>query len=227
MTRTSSRGLAALGAGVVAALLFAVRAVVPTSASAVTLPDPVVDQPIAAPAGQQTIVFAGGCFWGVQAVFQHVKGVVSATSGYAGGTTASPSYEEVSSGTTGHAESVRVVFDTSQVSLGQLLKVFFSVAHDPTEVNRQGPDVGTQYRSAIFYTTPAQQKIVDAYIAQLSAAKVFRDPIATEVKPLRAFYEAEAYHQNYYNLHPSQPYIVINDRPKVEALKTQFADLWR
>ena len=227
MTRTSSRGLAALGAGVVAALLFAVRAVVPTSASAVTLPDPVVDQPISAAAGQQTIVFAGGCFWGVQAVFQHVKGVVSATSGYAGGTTASPSYEEVRSGTTGHAESVRVVFDTSQVSLGQLLKVFFSVAHDPTEVNRQGPDVGTQYRSAIFYTTPAQQKIVDAYIAQLSTAKVFRDPIATEVKPLRAFYEAEAYHQNYYNLHPSQPYIVINDRPKVEALKTQFADLWR
>jgi peptide-methionine (S)-S-oxide reductase len=227
MTRTSSRGLAALGAGVVAALLFAVRAVVPTSASAVTLPDPVVDQPISAAAGQQTIVFAGGCFWGVQVVFQHVKGVVSATSGYAGGTTASPSYEEVSSGTTGHAESVRVVFDTSQVSLGQLLKVFFSVAHDPTEVNRQGPDVGTQYRSAIFYTTPAQQKIVDAYIAQLSAAKVFRDPIVTEVKPLRAFYEAEAYHQNYYNLHPSQPYIVINDRPKVEALKTQFADLWR
>jgi len=227
MTRSSTRGLAALGAGVVAALLFAARAAVPTTASAVTLPDPVVDQPISAPAGQQTIVFAGGCFWGVQAVFQHVKGVVSATSGYAGGTVSSPSYEQVSTGTTGHAESVRVVFDTSQVSLGQLLKVFFSVAHDPTEVNRQGPDVGTQYRSAIFYTTPAQQKIVDAYIAQLSAAKVFRDPIVTEVKPLRAFYEAEAYHQNYYNLHPSQPYIVINDRPKVEALKTQFADLWR
>jgi peptide-methionine (S)-S-oxide reductase len=133
----------------------------------------------------------------------------------------------VSSGTTGHAESVRVVFDTSQVSLGQLLKVFFSVAHDPTEVNRQGPDVGTQYRSAIFYTTPAQQKIVDGYIAQLSAAKVFKDPIVTEVKPLRAFYEAEAYHQNYYNLHPSQPYIVINDRPKVEALKKEFASLWK
>ena len=227
MTRTSSRGLAALGAGVVAALLFAARAVVPAPASAVTLPDPVVDQPISAAAGQQTIVFAGGCFWGVQAVFQHVKGVVSATSGYAGGTVSSPSYEQVSTGTTGHAESVRVVFDTSQVSLGQLLKVFFSVAHDPTEVNRQGPDVGTQYRSAIFYTTPAQQKIVDAYIAQLSAAKVFKAPIVTEVKPLRAFYEAEAYHQNYYNLHPSQPYIVINDRPKVEALKTQFADLWR
>jgi len=198
-----------------------------TAVHAASLPAAAVDAPRAKTPSTQTAVFAGGCFWGVQAVFQHVKGVVSATSGYAGGTTASPSYEEVSSGTTGHAESVRVVFDTSQVSLGQLLKVFFSVAHDPTEVNRQGPDVGTQYRSAIFYTTPAQQKIVDAYIAQLSAAKVFRDPIATEVKPLRAFYEAEAYHQNYYNLHPSQPYIVINDRPKVEALKTQFADLWR
>jgi peptide-methionine (S)-S-oxide reductase len=227
MTRTSTRGFAALGAGVVAALLFAARAVTPTAASAVTLPDPVVDQPIAAPAGQQTIVFAGGCFWGVQAVFQHVKGVVSATSGYAGGTVDSPTYDEVSTGTTGHAESVRVVFDTSQVSLGQLLKVFFSVAHDPTELNRQGPDVGTQYRSAIFYTTPAQQKIVDAYIAQLTAAKVFKAPIVTEVKPLRGFHEAEAYHQNYYNLHPNSAYIVINDRPKVEALKTQFADLWR
>ena len=227
MTRTSTRGFAALGAGVVAALLFAARAVTPTTASAVTLPDPVVDQPVSAPAGQQTIVFAGGCFWGVQAVFQHVKGVVSATSGYAGGTVDSPSYEQVSTGTTGHAESVRIVFDTSQVSLGQLLKVFFSVAHDPTELNRQGPDVGPQYRSAIFYTTPAQQKIVDAYIAQLKDAKVFKEPIVTEVKPLRAFHEAEAYHQNYYNLHPNQPYIVINDRPKVEALKTQFANLWR
>jgi len=227
MTRSSTRGFAALGAGVVAALLFAARAAVPTAAAAVTLPDPVVDQPIAAPAGQQTIVFAGGCFWGVQAVFQHVKGVVSATSGYAGGTVASPTYDDVSSGTTGHAESVRVVFDTSQVSLGQLLKVFFSVAHDPTELNRQGPDVGTQYRSAIFYTTPAQQKIVDAYIAQLKEAKAFREPIVTEVKPLRAFYQAEDYHQNYYNLHPNSAYIVINDRPKVEALKRDFAALWK
>jgi len=227
MTRSSTRGLALLGAGAVAALLFAARAVVPTAASAVTLPDPTIDQPISAPAGQQTIVFAGGCFWGVQAVFQHVKGVVSATSGYAGGTVDSPSYDEVSTGTTGHAESVRVVFDTSQVSLGQLLKVFFSVAHDPTELNRQGPDVGTQYRSAVFYTTPAQQKIVDAYIAQLSAAKVFKEPIVTEVKPLRGFHEAEAYHQNYYNLHPNQPYIVINDRPKVEALKRDLAALWK
>src|SRR3982750_2076157 len=217
MTRSSTRGLAALGAGVVAAVLLAARAVVPTPASAVTLPDPTVDQPISAPAGQQTIVLAGGCFWGVQAVFQHVKGVVSATSGYAGGTVDSPSYEQVSTGTTGHAESVRIVFDTSQVSLGQLLKVFFSVARDPAELNRQGPDVGTQYRSAIFYTTPAQQRIVNAYIAQLKAAKVFKDPIVTQVAPLRPFHEAEGYHQNYYNPHPYEPYIMINDRPKVEA----------
>ena len=197
MTRTSSRGLAALGAGVVAALLFAVRAVVPTSASAVTLPDPVVDQPISAAAGQQTIVFAGGCFWGVQAVFQHVKGVVSATSGYAGGTTASPSYEEVSSGTTGHAESVRVVFDTSQVSLGQLLKVFFSVAHDPTELNRQGPDVGTQYRSAIFVHTPEQEAAARASKEKLQKSGRFPKPIVTEISPAQTFWRAEDYHQQY------------------------------
>jgi peptide-methionine (S)-S-oxide reductase len=133
----------------------------------------------------------------------------------------------VSSSNTGHAESVKIVFDSSQVSLGQLLKVFFSVAHDPTELNRQGPDVGTQYRSAVFYTTEAQHRIVQAYIDQLKQAKAFRDPIVTQVAPLKAFYEAEGYHQNYYNLHPNQPYIVINDRPKVEALKTQFAQLWR
>src|SRR3954467_834635 len=176
MTRTPARGLAALGAGVAAALLFALRAAVPSSASAVTLPDPTVDQPVAAAAGQQTGVLAGGCFWGVQAVFQHVKGVVSATSGYAGGTVDSPSYEHVSTGTTGHAESVRVVFDTSQVSLGQLLKVFFSVAHDPTELNRQGPDVGPQYRSAVFYSNDSQRDVVKSYIAQLTAAKAFSRP---------------------------------------------------
>jgi peptide-methionine (S)-S-oxide reductase len=226
MTRTMFRGLAGLGIGIAAAILFTARAIAgPTRP--MTLPDPALDQPVATVAGQQTIVFAGGCFWGVQAVFQHVKGVVSATSGYAGGTVASPTYEQVSSGTTGHAESVRVVFDTSQVSLGQLLKVFFSVAHDPTELNRQGPDVGPQYRSAVFFTTDAQRRIVQAYIAQLTAAKMFRRPIVTEVAPLKGFNEAEAYHQNYYNLHPNQPYIVINDRPKVEALHSQFAELWR
>jgi peptide-methionine (S)-S-oxide reductase len=227
MPRTQSRGIAALAAGLVAALLFATRGLSGSTPTVTSLPDPAIDQPIAAAKGEQTIVLAGGCFWGVQAVFQHVKGVVSATSGYAGGTVTSPSYEQVSSSNTGHAESVKIVFDSSQVSLGQLLKVFFSVAHDPTELNRQGPDVGTQYRSAVFYTTEAQHKIVQAYIAQLTQAKAFRDPIVTQVAPLKAFYEAEGYHQNYYNLHPNQPYIVINDRPKVEALKTQFAQLWR
>ena len=227
MSRTNSRGIAALAAGVIAALVFATRGIAGSTPTITTLPDPTLDQPIATARGEQTIVFAGGCFWGVQAVFQHVKGVVSATSGYAGGTLPSPSYEQVSSSTTGHAESVKIVFDSSQVSLGQLLKVFFSVAHDPTELNRQGPDVGTQYRSAVFYTNESQHKIVQAYIAQLTQAKAFRDPIVTQVAPLKAFYEAEGYHQNYYNLHPNQPYIVINDRPKVEALRTQFAQLWR
>jgi len=227
MPRSTSRGIAALATGLVAALLFTTRGIFGSTPTITILPDPAVDQPVAAAKGEQTIVLAGGCFWGVQAVYQHVKGVVSATSGYAGGTVSSPSYEHVSSGTTGHAESVKIVFDSSQVSLGQLLKVFFSVAHDPTELNRQGPDVGTQYRSAVFYTTEAQRKVVDAYIAQLTKSKAFRDPIVTQVAPLKAFYEAEGYHQNYYNLHPNQPYIVINDRPKVEALKTQFAQLWR
>ena len=227
MTRTAARGVAALGVGVAAALLFAARSLVAGPSAPVVLPDASLDQPAATAPGQQTIVFAGGCFWGVQAVFQHVKGVVSATSGYAGGKVPSPNYYLVGTGRTGHAEAVKVVFDSSQVSLGQLLKVFFSVAHDPTELNRQGPDVGTQYRSAVFYTTDAQRKVVDAYIAQLTKSKAFKDPIVTQVAPLKAFYEAEAYHQNYYNLHPNQPYIVINDRPKVEALKTQFAQLWR
>jgi len=227
MPRTTTRGLAATAAGLVAALLFTTRAISGSTPTITTLPDPALDQPVAAAKGEQTIVLAGGCFWGVQAVFQHVKGVVSATSGYAGGTVSSPSYENVSSGTTGHAESVKIVFDSSQVSLGQLLKVFFSVAHDPTELNRQGPDVGPQYRSAVFYTSEAQRQVVQAYIAQLTKAKAFPAPIVTQVAPLKAFYEAEGYHQNYYNLHPNQPYIVINDRPKVEALKTQFAQIWR
>ena len=226
MARSSYRGLAALGTGVAVALLLAARAAA-GPAAATHLPDPSLDQPIATAPGQQSIVFAGGCFWGVQAVFQHVKGVVSATSGYAGGTTSAATYEEVSTGSTGHAESVRVVYDTSKVSLGQLLKVFFSVAHDPTELNRQGPDVGTQYRSAVFYSNDAQRDVVKAYIAQLTAAKAFSSPIVTEVAPLKAFHEAESYHQDYFNRHPNQPYIVINDKPKVEALRTQFADLWR
>jgi peptide-methionine (S)-S-oxide reductase len=229
MPSTTFRGLAALGTGLVAALFFAARGIA-GPAEARALPDPTLDQPVATAPGEQVIVFGGGCFWGVEAVFEHVKGVTSATSGYAGGNSAPGArvtYDEVSSGNTGHAEVVRVVFDSSKVSLGQLLKVFFAVVHDPTELNRQGPDVGTQYRSAIYYTSDAQRQVIQAYIAQLTAAKAFKDPIVTEVARLKAFHEAEAYHQGYYERHPNQPYIVINDKPKVEALRTQFASLWR
>jgi peptide-methionine (S)-S-oxide reductase len=175
----------------------------------------------------ESIVFAGGCFWGIQAVFEHVRGVKSAVSGYAGGTVVSPSYEEVSSGATGHAESVEVVFDASQVSLGQLLEVFFSVAHDPTQKNRQGPDAGTQYRSAIFYRTDEQRRVTEAYITQPTEAKSYNRPIVTVVAPLRAFYPAESYHQHYAMLHPDSPYIATYDLPKVAALKARFAALYR
>ena len=194
---------------------------------AVVVPAPSADMPRAAASGHQTVVLAGGCYWGVEAVFRHVKGVVEATSGYAGGAAATAHYNLVSDGDTGHAESVRVTFDPAQVSLGQLLQVFFSVAHDPTEVNRQGPDTGTQYRSAIFVGGAAQKRVVDAYIAQLEKAKVFARPIATEVAPLAAFYPAEAYHQNYAALHPHNPYIAINDAPKVAHLRELFPALYR
>ena len=191
-----------------------------------SLPAPVVDEPLAASAGQQTAVFAGGCFWGIQAVFEHVKGVKSAMSGYAGGQAVSPSYEEVSSGTTGHAESVRVVYDPSKVTYGQLLRVFFSVAHDPTQLNRQGPDVGTQYRSAIFYANESQKKVAAAYIDQLTKSKAFSRPIVTEVSPLSKFNLAESYHQDYARLHPYEPYIMINDAPKVKNLRRDLPELW-
>jgi len=192
----------------------------------VLLPNPGIDEPLAGKSGGETMVVAGGCFWGVQAVFKSVRGVVSSTSGYAGGNAKTADYETVSTGRTGHAESVRVVFDPSKISYGQLLKIFFSVAHDPTQLNQQGPDVGTQYRSAIFYGDAMQQKIAKAYIEQLDAAKVFRGRIVTEVTPLTKFYEAESYHQDYFFNHPLQPYILINDKPKVEALKQQFPDLF-
>jgi len=181
----------------------------------------------AAADGLQTAVIAGGCFWGVQAVFQHVKGVLDATSGYAGGAADTAKYDLVSSGDTGHAESVRVTFDPAQVSFGQLLRVFFSVAHDPTELNRQGPDAGTQYRSALFFADPAQKRIADAYIAQLDRAKLFHGRIVTEVAPLKAFYPAEAYHQSYATRHPNDPYIVINDAPKVAHLRQLFPEMHR
>jgi peptide-methionine (S)-S-oxide reductase len=183
--------------------------------------------PAPAAQGAQSAVFAGGCFWGVEAVFRHVKGVASAVSGYAGGTTKSPSYEEVSSGNTGHAESVRVTYDPKQVSYAQLLKIFFAVAHNPTELNRQGPDVGTQYRSAVFYENDEQQREAQAYIAKLGESKAFSRPIVTQLAPLASFYPAETYHQNYLATHPYQPYIVINDLPKIDHLRKEFPDWYR
>lgn len=197
------------------------------SLAAVSVPGPVSDASLASAHGEQTVVLAGGCFWGVQAVFQHVKGVLSATSGYSGGESRTAEYEKVSTGRTGHAESVRVVFDPSEVTYGQLLHIFFSVAHDPTELNYQGPDQGTQYRSAVFYTSDEQQKITAAYIAQLESAHVFKHKVVTEVVPLKAFYAAEAYHQNYATLHPESAYIFHNDAPKVAQLRKQFPQLYR
>ncbi|MGZ6226532.1 MAG: peptide-methionine (S)-S-oxide reductase MsrA [Candidatus Binataceae bacterium] len=181
----------------------------------------------AAPGSRQEAVFAGGCFWGVDAVFKHVKGVDRVVAGYAGGGPSTAQYEVVSTGTTGHAESVEVTYDPSQVSYNDLLKVFFYTAHDPTELNRQGPDSGTQYRSAVFYTNASQKKAADAYIAQLDHAKAFADPIVTQVVPLKGFYPAEAYHQNYLARHPDNPYIVINDLPKLDLLREKFPQLYK
>lgn len=178
-------------------------------------------------AREESAVFAGGCFWGVEAVFQHLKGVKSATSGYAGGSVPAPGYDAVSSGSTGHAESVRVLYDPEQISYRQLLEVFFGVAHDPTQLNRQGPDVGPQYRSAIFTVVPEQQRAAQAFVAELTAAKIFRKPIVTQIEPLRTFYPAEDYHQDYLARHLTQPYIVINDLPKLEHLRQAFPALYR
>jgi peptide-methionine (S)-S-oxide reductase len=225
MMRDVNRGNAAFGALlVVAGLVFAQRLTAATRGP-VSLPVPARDE-LVVNAKTETAVFAGGCFWGIQSVFQHIKGVVSATSGFAGGTVDKPSYEDVSSGMTGHAESVRVVFDPSQVTYGQLLRVFFSVAHDPTQLNRQGPDTGPQYRSAIFYMSDEQQKTAEAYIDQLNKSHAFSKPIVTQVAPLKAFYIAEAYHQNYAELHPNDLYIRINDAPKVANLKKEFPELY-
>jgi peptide-methionine (S)-S-oxide reductase len=214
----------ALSAAAIGAIAIAAFAVMPSRAAedAVKIPPPAADaQGID---GQQTAVLAGGCFWGVQGVFQHTAGVTSAVSGYAGGKQMTATYDQVSSGSTGHAESVQVKYDPKKISYGKILQIFFSVVHDPTQLNRQGPDSGTQYRSAIFTTTDEQKKVADAYIAQLNAAKVYGKPIVTKVDPLQAFFPAEAYHQDYLTLHPNQPYIAYNDLPKVENLKKLFAD---
>ena len=208
-----------LGAG----LLASWRA--PAGEQAALIAAPVVDSPKSAgPA--QTAVLSGGCFWGVQGVFEHVRGVRRVVSGYAGGARGTADYGSVSTGSTGHAESVQISFDPAEVSYGEILRVFFSVAHDPTQLNRQGPDVGSQYRSEIFYSTPDQKRIAEAYIAQLDQEKVFPRPIVTEVTPLKAFYRAEDYHQDYAYYNPNNPYIEVCDRPKIEALKKQFPELF-
>jgi peptide-methionine (S)-S-oxide reductase len=190
------------------------------------IPQPKIDSPRAAAPGEETAVFAGGCFWGTQAVFERVKGVLKTTAGYSGGSASTATYDQVNTQTTGHAESVEVVFDPSRISYGELLRIFFSVAHDPTELNRQGPDVGTSYRSAIFYANEQQKRVASAYVAQLNALKVFPKPIVTQIVPLKAFYRAEDYHQDYALNNPGDPYILVCDRPKVEALERQFPGLF-
>jgi peptide-methionine (S)-S-oxide reductase len=213
-----------------AAAAFLVRSPALPSASGSTasaIPAPTIDEPTSGRPKSETAVLAGGCFWGVQGVFQHVKGVSSAQSGYAGGDTASADYETVSTGTTKHAESVRITYDPTQVTYGQLLRVFFGVVQDPTELDYQGPDIGPQYRSVIFAQDDTQQKIANAYIAQLNQAGAFPAPIVTAVSPGASFFPAEAYHQDYLNQHPNNAYIVANDLPKLGALKSDFPDLYR
>lgn len=224
MRKRASRAAVVGFFGALAALVFVQRVGGVTPAA--TLPASIVDGRAPVPATTETAVFAGGCFWGIQAVFQHVKGVVTATSGYSGGWTDRPSYETVSTGRTGHAESVRVVFNPSQVSYAKLLEVFFSVAHDPTQLNRQESDVGTQYRSVLFTTSPEQKKTAESYIDQLNKSKVFKSPIVTQVSAFKDFFVAEAYHQDYATQHPREPYIMIYDAPKVANLKRQFPALY-
>jgi peptide-methionine (S)-S-oxide reductase len=220
-------GLAVVG---VAATVFLVRSPVMPSASGTTssaIPAPAVDEPATGRPKAETAVLAGGCFWGVQGVYQHVKGVNAAESGYAGGDAATANYEAVSTETTGHAESVRITYDPTQVTYGRLLQIFFAVVQDPTELNRQGPDVGPSYRSVIFAQDPTQRNIADAYIAQLNQAGAFPAPIVTSVSSAAQFFPAEAYHQNFFDLHPNNPYIVQNDLPKLDALRSTFPELYR
>ncbi len=191
------------------------------------IPAPQADAPLAQKSGKETAIFAGGCFWGTQSVFERVKGVVATTAGYAGGSASTATYAQVTTETTGHAESVKVVYDPSKITYGKLLQIFFSVVHDPTQLNRQGPDVGTSYRSAIFYTNDEQRNISTAYIVQLNDAGVFRKPIVTQVTPLKGFYDAESYHQDYALHNPDNPYIQVCDRPKIDALRKEFPELFQ
>jgi peptide-methionine (S)-S-oxide reductase len=217
--RVSAIALVLIGAGLLINLNRA------RAKSNVVFPDPVMDDATAASSGRQTAVFAGGCFWGLQLVFEHVKGVVQVTAGYSGGSPKTAEYERVCTGRTGHAESVKIVFDPSQITFGRLLKVFFAIAHNPTELNRQGPDEGTQYRSAIFYADEHQRQVADAYIRQLNEARIFRHNIVTQLVPLQGFYPAEPYHQDYAIRNPRDPYIDANDLPKLDNLRKHFPDL--
>jgi peptide-methionine (S)-S-oxide reductase len=225
MLRPISHLLVAAGVALGGIAMFTARG--GAGAAAVAIPAPEAGVRASTPPGQEVAIFSGGCFWGVQAVFQHTKGVISAVSGYTGGAIKSPGYEVVSTGITGHAESVQVTFDPSQVSYADLLHVFFSVVHDPTTLNYQGPDHGTQYRSAIWYTSDAQKAAATAYIAQLGKANSFRRPIVTQVAPAQPFYPAEGYHQDYVTVHPTDRYVAINDAPKVVQLKAMFPALYR
>jgi len=227
MARMKSASTLVLGALLFVPVFASVTSLVQAAESAVALPPPAADAAPVAGGGVQTAVLSGGCFWGVQAVYQHTKGVTAAVSGYAGGEKQTAHYEMVGSGRTGHAESVAVTFDPRQVSYGKILQIYFSVAHNPTELNRQGPDVGTQYRSAIFYANDEQKRIANAYIAELDKTHVFPRPIVTQLEVLHGFYPAEQYHQDFAVLHPSYPYIVFNDLPKVDNLKRLFAADYR
>jgi peptide-methionine (S)-S-oxide reductase len=228
-----SRGRSPLLQGLGAAALVLTLAGLPWHGSvaageqATLVPAPALDAPTPAGDGLQKVVLAGGCFWGIQAVYQHAKGVRQVISGYSGGDKAAPTYEEVSAGATGHAEAVQITFDPREISYGKILQIYFSVAHDPTQLNRQGPDVGTQYRSAIFYADDTQKRVADAYIGQLDGAKAFKRAIVTKVAPLTRFFPAEAYHQDYALNHPNQPYIVFNDLPKVDNFKHLFTEIYR
>jgi peptide-methionine (S)-S-oxide reductase len=212
---------------VAATVLFVFTARHNSTHAATTLPDPALDDKLAPQKDHATLVLAGGCFWGLQAVFEHVKGVNHVTAGYSGGTLKNPSYEQVSSGETGHAESIEINYDPSKITLGTLLKIFFSVAHDPTQLNRQGPDTGTQYRSVIFFNSEDQQRIAQAYVKQLDDTKLFPDRIVTQIVPFVAFYRAEDYHQDYAAHHPENPYIAQCDAPKVKHLREQFPNLYQ
>ena len=221
MSMKAAAALVVIAVGAV----FLTRAIAVLRTDTPMLPNPTVDAKLAVTS--DTAVLAGGCFWGVSEVFKHVKGVSSVVSGYAGGQLNAPTYGIVSSGMTGHAESVQIAYDPSKVSYGTLLKVFFAVAHDPTTLNRQGPDHGTQYRSAIFFRGPDQQKVAESYVAQLTAARAFKEPIVTQIAPLPAFYAAEEYHQDYFTKNRYTPYIVINDAPKVKHLEKDMPELWQ